>query len=144
MWQTPLSMLSATNVTPRDSSSARAASTSSTWNAIGALFAWNSMPSLPVLSSGDGHGARLELGTHRLLVASLPQLGGLETEHLAVEVHRRGDVLGRDADEVHAGHDLSVDAHAHDSEYRNEPGVSSSSPVSSSVFSPERIIGQPP
>ena len=51
MWQTPLSMLSATNVTPLDSSSARAASTSSTWNAIGALFAWNSMPSLPVLST---------------------------------------------------------------------------------------------
>ena len=35
MWQTPLSSVSASNSTPFDSSSERAASTSSTWNAIG-------------------------------------------------------------------------------------------------------------
>ncbi len=44
-WQTPLSMVSPMNETPFDSSSARAASTSSTWNAIGTRLGWNSMPS---------------------------------------------------------------------------------------------------
>jgi len=34
--------------------------------------------------------------------------------------------------------------HPSDQEYMSEPGVVSCSPVSSNVFRPERIIGQPP
>src|SRR3954447_9564376 len=45
MWQTPESIVSARNSMPRDSSSVRAASTSSTWSAIGWLFGRYSMPS---------------------------------------------------------------------------------------------------
>ena len=44
MWQTPLSSVSPWNETPRDSSSARAASTSSTWSAMGFLLGWFSRP----------------------------------------------------------------------------------------------------
>jgi hypothetical protein len=39
MWQTPVSSVSAPNVTPLASSAARAAATSSTRNAIGSVFA---------------------------------------------------------------------------------------------------------
>ena len=39
---------------------------------------------------------------------------------------------------------ISAQAQAEAPEYRSEPGVVSRSPVSSSVFRPERIIGQPP
>ena len=44
MWQTPLSSVSASNWVPFPSSSERAASTSSTWSAIGCEWRSNSMP----------------------------------------------------------------------------------------------------
>jgi hypothetical protein len=48
-------------------------------------------------------------------------------------------VLNRDADGADTGD------HIHSAlPYASEPGVVSCSPVSSQVFSPERIIGQPP
>ena len=44
MWQTPVSKMSPMNVTPRSSSVARAASTSSTCSAIGLRLTWYSRP----------------------------------------------------------------------------------------------------
>jgi len=64
MWQTPLSIVSPANWTPRASSADRAASTSSTWSAIAFGFGLNSSPnasdsitasvSVPVSNSAPG------------------------------------------------------------------------------------------
>ena len=112
-WQTPLSIVSPLNTTPRDSSSARAAATSSTWSAIGTLCGWNGMPS--------------RSGTTRAIVTvpvsnstpigsspALPRARTAEPEHVLVEAHRPSDVPRRDRHEVDArdnrgrcAHDLS-------------------------------------
>ena len=57
-------------------------------------------------------------------------------------------VVATDADRGAAGMRRRLDRTAQEADvasaYMSEPGVVSRSPVSSSVFRPERIIGQPP
>ena len=64
----------------------------------------------------------------------------LEAEPIDVEGECVVLVGDGDAD----GSDVGDGGHGHASPYMSEPGVVRISPVSSQVFSPERIIGQPP
>jgi hypothetical protein len=111
MWQTPLSIVSARNGMPRDSSSVRDASTSSTRSAIGTLLGLERDAQPLAGQQGQGDAAGLELGADGLLSGALPHAGARQAEDLAVELHRRREVAGGDRHEVDAGDDRCRSAH---------------------------------